>query len=592
MKYYLLAVIALLSLSAYEQEEGFKSIIREDQEFYDKLNIISRSGFDSLNDFRMMNLKQPEVKTLVRRVFGYHPYWAGSNYLNYQWDLLTDLCFFSYEVDPATGDPITIHDWYTSEAVDSALANGVNVHLCVTMFSGHATFFGSATSRQTLISNVIGLILNRGAQGVNVDFEAVPLSQSVQMTEFLTDLANQVHAALPGSMISIASPAVNWNNTFNVSALSEVLDFFMVMGYDYYWNGSSQAGPVSPLFTLTDSYDYNFTKTVSYYQSQGVPTYKIIMGVPYYARQWQTEGQYAPSNTVGAGTAYTYRFVKDNASGYYSAGNQHIEPNSRSTYYSFNTGSWNQCFLDEPYSMAKKYDLINRRNLAGIGIWALGYDNGYMEMWDLIGQKFTEIQELSDSDTIYDSGGPAFNYYNNESYLYTVSVVNPKIIHLIFDFLDIEDGYDSLWIFDGADTSGTPAGYYSGNTTPAEFFASTNIVTLKFSSDNGITGQGWQAIYEAYPPSGSTEKAEATASVCVYPNPAENWIHVKPINFRGMIEITVISSLGRRVSSMEQSFNYPGSGDKSLNISGLPKGIFYLRVKAGKMVTVHKIVHL
>ena len=108
-------------------------------------------------------------------------------------------------------------------------------------------------------------------------------------TDFIIDLSDQVHTAIPGCEVSIASPAVNWSGTFNIPVLNQHLDFFMVMGYDYYWNGSSQAGPVSPLYSMAGNYDYNFSKTISYYQSQGVDANKMLMGVPYYARQWPTE---------------------------------------------------------------------------------------------------------------------------------------------------------------------------------------------------------------------------------------------------------------------------------------------------------------
>lgn len=573
------------------QEANFKSIHHEQQEFYHQLGLNSRVEFDSINQFRLMEKQKAEPKSLQRRVFGYHPYWAGSNYLNYQWNLLTDLGFFSYEVDPYSGEPLNVYDWYTSEAVDSALANGVNVHLCVTLFSGHASFFGSATSKQTLINNVITLVENRGAQGVNLDFEAVPSSQSAAMMDFITGLASQMHSAIPGSQVSIAAPAVNWSNTFNIPVLNTALDFFVVMGYDYYWNGSTQAGPVSPLFTMTGNYDYNFTKTVSYYQSQGVTTAKIIMGVPYYARQWQTQGQYAPSNTMGSGTAYTYRYVKDNSSGYYSVQNHHLEPNSRSTYYSFNTGNWNQCFLDELYSMGKKYDLVNRRDLAGIGIWALGYDNGYTGLWELIGQMFSEDPVLPESDTIYDSGGPAFNYYNDEIYAYTISVPESKTIHLSFSSFDTEAGYDSLWIFDGPDTLSPLIAGFSGTTVPAAIFSATNSLTMKFESDAAITGQGWEAIYEAYPPSGTTTRNESDKMINIFPNPTTGMLFLKPLNeITGRAEISILTPEGTNVFPDYEVADFRGSKANIIDLSRFPKGIYFTRIRMDHEVFTEKVV--
>ena len=70
-------------------------------------------------------------------------YW----YQNYQWDLLSHMWFFSYEVNSADGQPNSTHGWATSAAVDAALASGnTKVTLCVTLFSGHATFFASPTA--------------------------------------------------------------------------------------------------------------------------------------------------------------------------------------------------------------------------------------------------------------------------------------------------------------------------------------------------------------------------------------------------------------------------------------------------------------
>ncbi len=529
-------------------------------------------------------------------MFGYFPYWAGNNYLNYQWNLLSDLCYFSYELDPATGDPITIYDWKTSPAIDSALANNINVHLCVTLFSGHATFLNSPGAQQTMINNVIALIQQRNAHGVNLDFEAIPSSLWSAFTDFVINLSDQVHNAIPGCEVSIASPAVNWSGTFNIPVLNQHIDFFMVMGYDYYWNGSSQAGPVSPLYSMAGNYDYNFSKTISYYQSQGVDAGKIMMGVPYYARQWPTEGQYAPSNTTGSGTAYTYRYIKLNSSGNYSSENRNFEPNSFSTYYSFNSGGWNQCFLNEVYDLGKKYDIVNRRSLAGIGIWALGYDDGYTELWGLIANKFSSEALASEADTIYDSGGPAFNYYNDEIYLYTLSAPTQKNIQLTFEFLDLEPGYDSLWIYDGPDTSGLLIGGFSGDDDPGSITSSSNYLTLKFSSDVGITGQGWKAVYQFNPPSAINEKSISNQTeIFVYPNPFTTSTQIcYEIENTASVAINVYDFTGKLIRSFDQ-----GTMDKGLHCfefssDGLTSGIYFNRLivngqeSASKMMMILK----
>jgi hypothetical protein len=573
------------------QEANNNSIHKEQSDYYQATGLQSTPYFDSINGFEILKRQKINSQSLVKRVFGYFPYWAGSNYLNYQWNLLSDLCYFSYEVDPATGDPVTIHDWNTSPAIDSALANGLKVHLCVTLFSGHAAFFNSPTAQQTLIGNVITLIQERGAHGVNMDVEALPSSLSNAFTEFIISLTDQVHTTIPGCEVSIASPAVNWSGTFNLPVLKQHLDFFMVMGYDYYWNGSSQAGPVSPLYTMAGNYDYNFSKTISYYQSQGVDSDKILMGVPYYARQWQTEGQFAPSNATGTGTAYTYRYVKLNASGNYSSENRNFEPNSLSNYYSFNSGGWNQCFLNEVYDLGKKYDIVNRRNLGGIGIWALGYDDGYTELWDLIADKFFSEAVISESDTIYDSGGPTFNYYNDEIYLYTISAPGQKTIQLTFEFLDLEPEYDSLWIFDGQDTSGLLIGGYTGNDDPGSINSSSNYLSLKFSSDAGIISQGWKAIYHFNPPSFIYQEPDSNhgSKTRAFPNPFRTTTKIcYEIENASSVTINVYDYTGKRIKSFDQGRMDKGSHCVEFNSEGLTSGIYFYSLEVNGMVSDSK----
>ena len=67
-------------------------------------------------------------------VFGWHPYWMGTAYNNYDFSLLSTFSYFSYEVNPSTGNYNSIHSWKTSPAIAMAQAAGVKVELAVTNF--------------------------------------------------------------------------------------------------------------------------------------------------------------------------------------------------------------------------------------------------------------------------------------------------------------------------------------------------------------------------------------------------------------------------------------------------------------------------
>jgi hypothetical protein len=457
--------------------------------------------------------------------------------------MLSDLCYFSYDVDPESGLPLTTNGWETSPVIDSAKAHGVRVHLCITLFSGHYAFFASATAQQTLIDQVIIKMQLRGAIGVNLDVEALPSSAINAYNAFLVNLATQVHQAIPGSIVSIAAPAVDWNNELLFPLLVNAVDYYIVMAYDYYWNGSSQAGPIAPLYPMTSSFNYSVKQSIVWYLTK-IPASKLVVGMPYYGRDWPVEGQYAPSNTSGSANTMRYKTIRNNATTY-SPDNLHLEPNSLSPYFSYFTDKWHQCFSGDETSLGLVYDQINSHNLAGAGIWALGYDDGYAELWNLLSDKMSSCRKYACTDTLYDSGGPAFKYHNSEHYIQTFSVNEGETMRLEFLTLEIEAGHDSIRIFDGEDTLAPLIASLSGNVLPNELITSGNKITFEFNSDNQQSGAGWKAVIKC--PTASVKENSTNQNLAeIYPNPAHTGESIYFKSLKGSIShLSVVDFNGR-----------------------------------------------
>lgn len=125
--------------------------------------------------------------------------------------------------------------------------------------------------KKRLIDSLISLVKLRAANGVNIDFRAVPSSQKTQLTNFLKELGKRFHNEIPGSQISIALPAVDWGNTFDVNSMLGYVDLFIIMGYDYHWSSSAQSGPVSPKNNGIMWSAYDVTRSINYYLNKGVP---------------------------------------------------------------------------------------------------------------------------------------------------------------------------------------------------------------------------------------------------------------------------------------------------------------------------------
>ncbi|MFZ1731675.1 MAG: glycosyl hydrolase family 18 protein [Bacteroidota bacterium] len=332
---------------------------------------------------------QRRAGKLTHVVHGYHPYWISDDAADsYRWDLLTHLAYFSYEVDAATGEPLTVHAWRTSTVIDRAKAAGVKVLLTVTNFgdANNRTLLSSPQARDVLITRLIALLQERGGNGVNIDFESMPGDQRVNLVSFFAELRSRLDAAIPDAVISVAAPAVDWNNAWDVASLSSSIDLFFVMCYDYSWSSSTAAGPVAPIRGMS----YNVERSLRWYLDQGVPPSRLVMGVPYYGYDWPVVSEVSGAATTGRATARTYSAVASML----PTNNRQWSDSFLNPWIAYNSGGWQQLWYDDDESLEYKYQLVKDLAIAGIGMWALGYDADLPELWNLIERMFTRTTAI------------------------------------------------------------------------------------------------------------------------------------------------------------------------------------------------------
>jgi len=116
--------------------------------------------------------------------------------------------------------------------------------------------------------------------------------------------------------------------------------------------------------------------------------------------------------------------------------------------------------------------------------------------------------------------------------------------------LNIEEVYDSLWIFDGPDSTSQLIGGFSGDSVPILIVSSGNSLTLQFKSDNGITNTGWRAVYDTLPISFINPET-ITDNLLIYPNPANDKVIISPPIYSvlewgsNMVTIKILNSSGK-----------------------------------------------
>jgi len=130
---------------------------------------------------------------------------------------------------------------------------------------------------------------------------------------------------------------------------------------------------------------YAINTTIGDYIDYGADREKMVIGMPYYGIDWPTLSSEFGSSTRGSGDAVIFKYAVSNASSY----GRLWDTYSLTPWYNYYVpdDGWHQCWYDGSVSIGLKIDLVNDRMLQGAGCWALGYDDGYDDLWNTIESK-------------------------------------------------------------------------------------------------------------------------------------------------------------------------------------------------------------
>jgi GH18 family chitinase len=345
---------------------------------------------------------------LTRDVFGFAPYWALSDWTEWQLNRLSTVAYFGITLNGSGGivSDSGLTGWQSSDLsslVTAAHQHGARVLVTIKAFDDATinSIDSSSSNRQNAVNTAIGLVKQRGLDGVTVDFEGSATSQyptlQSDFSTFVAQLASQLHSAVVGSELAVATysgSASTSSGFMNIGALGRSADALFIMAYDMaFGNTPGNASANAPLHGWT----YDDAVSVQQYLS-AAPASKIILGVPYYGYKWctYTTQPNAQIDTVpsGCGSAGvdTYSSMFDDFTCSCVANLQyHWDSTAASpwaSWFSASYGANRELYYEDVNSLGAKYDLVNNDGIRGAGIWALGYDSGHTELWDLIGRKF------------------------------------------------------------------------------------------------------------------------------------------------------------------------------------------------------------
>lgn len=304
-------------------------------------------------------------------VYGWHPAWSGTAYKTYDFPLLNAVAYVGYEVDPASGKPLRLHQWRETELVTRAQAGACEADLTATCFGSRnlATFLSRPASQRTLRDSLVSLLLLKDADGVCLDFEGLAPAQSTAFSVFVQDLADTLHHMSPRRNLTLCVPAAEAGKAYDGNALAPHVDRFALLAYNFRGEAVAETGPVAPMEAVRAAIESCL--------ASGFPKEKLLLGLPYFGYKWPTNGQDAGIPSTGKGELVKLTQRAQAASGMDYSTDEHS-----GLPYWIAKGGAAQVWVDDTASLSAKLRLVDEFQLAGVAIWALGYDHGSDLYWD------------------------------------------------------------------------------------------------------------------------------------------------------------------------------------------------------------------
>ncbi|WNS76676.1 LysM peptidoglycan-binding domain-containing protein [Bacillus sp. DTU_2020_1000418_1_SI_GHA_SEK_038] len=274
------------------------------------------------------------------------------------------------------------------EAVlEAARAKHVVPLLVLTNFSGNkfdsdlaAAILRNPTLQETLITNILNTIREKGYIGLNLDLEYVYPEDRENYNAFLRRVVARLRP-LGLSVSTALAPKISADQkgllyeAHDYKAQGEIVDFIVLMTYEWGWAGG-RPWAIAPINEVRRVLDYAVTV---------IPPNKILMGYPLYGRDWKipwAQGTFAktvsPQEAIRLAAKYGVAIQYNQT--YQSPFFRYTDEN----------GQQHEVWFEDARSAQAKFDTVKIYGLRGVSYWVLGSpfpQNWLMQEWNFRARK-------------------------------------------------------------------------------------------------------------------------------------------------------------------------------------------------------------
>lgn len=215
--------------------------------------------------------------------------------------------------------------------------------------------------------------------GINIDFENVYDSDKDALTVFVREISEALHVldAKVSIDVTVPSNVSQWSTCYDRKRLSESVDYVMVMAYDEHWRSSPVSGSVASIGWV----EQGIINTL-----KEVPAEKIVLGVPFYMREW--EERLSDGRKISAKTMTMERAEQ-------TIRERNLQPvwleNQGQYYFEYaENGHRYRVWQEDARSIALKTALVNQYQLAGVAGWRKGFEKP--EIWEIVHRELNPVE--------------------------------------------------------------------------------------------------------------------------------------------------------------------------------------------------------
>ena len=215
--------------------------------------------------------------------------------------------------------------------------------------------------------------------GFDVDWESPQQQDAANFRDLLIEFRRQMRSVRPNLRLSIAvGQAPHMLPGTDFATIAPLVDQVGIMNYDYAGPWSPRTGFLAPLFSgPTPTNESNsIERSIASYKAAGVPTKKLLMGLPFYGYSW-TGVDHTNNGLFQAGQAVhadePYHYIRALVGPYATYRDQR----SQAPWLFDGQTFWT---YEDPVSVRYKVSYASLQHLGGVMIWELSGDTEDAEL--------------------------------------------------------------------------------------------------------------------------------------------------------------------------------------------------------------------